>query len=205
VRAALALGLLLAPGVALLAPQPAAAATQHVMMAQYAYSPATLTVRAGDTVTWTNHDEAAHDVVTSSGPASFRSPLLQTNQSWSFTVTVPGTYAYYCSVHPDMRAQVVVLPAETPTAAPPAPAPAQQPLTRRPIATTTAVAPPAAPVPAQPSQDPPVTSTADAPAQASAAVVGERLDPMLVVAGIVAAVAVLCLLLIGARPEGEGR
>lgn len=199
-RAALALGLLLAPGVALLAPQPAVAATQHVMMERYAYSPATLTVRAGDSVTWTNHDQAAHDVVTSSGPASFRSPLLQTNQSWTFTFTVPGTYAYYCSVHPDMRAQVVGLAADTPTAAPP-PAPAQQPATRRPIVTTTAAAPPAAPVPAQPSKDPPITSTADVPAQASAAVVGERLDPMLIVAGIVAAVAVLCLLLIGARPE----
>jgi plastocyanin len=204
VRAALALGLLLAPGVALLAPQPAAAATQHVMMERYAYSPATLTVRAGDSVTWANHDEAAHDVVTTSGPASFRSPLLQTNQSWTFTFTVPGTYAYYCSVHPDMRAQVVVQAADTPTAAPP-PAPAQQPATRRPIVTTTAAAPPAAPAtpnPAQPSQDPPITSTADVPAQASAAVVGERLDPMLIVAGIVAAIAVLCLLLIGARPEG---
>lgn len=199
-RAVLALGLLLAPGVALLAPQPAAAATQHVMMERYAYSPATLTVRAGDQVTWTNHDQAAHDVVTTSGPASLRSPLLQTNQSWTFTFTVPGTYAYYCSVHPDMRAQVVVLAADTPTAAPP-PAPAQQPVTRRPIVTTTAAAPPAAPVPAQPSQDPPIASTADVPAQASAAVVGERLDPMLIVAGLVAAVAVLCLLLIGARPE----
>src|ERR1044072_2211388 len=45
--------------------------------------------------------------------------MMATGQSWTFTFTVPGTYSYYCSVHPDMRAQVVVLPAETQEPAPP--------------------------------------------------------------------------------------
>ena len=98
---------------------PAAAATQQVMMQGYAFSPAALTVRVGDTVTWIQHDEAPHDVVTTSAPVAFRSPQLSAGQSWSYTFQQPGTYQYYCSVHPDMRASVTVLPA--PTTAPPKP------------------------------------------------------------------------------------
>src|SRR5438270_1189021 len=105
-RAAVFLAIALLIGLA--APgQAQAQARQHVMIEQYAYSSATLTVRVGDTVTWTNHDQAQHDVVTTSAPAAFRSPLLAQGQSWSQTFTVPGTYSYYCSVHPDMRAQVI--------------------------------------------------------------------------------------------------
>src|SRR5207249_1257893 len=59
----------------------AAAATQQVMMQDYAFSPAALTVRAGDTVTWMQHDEAPHDVVTTSAPVAFRSPRLSAGQS----------------------------------------------------------------------------------------------------------------------------
>src|SRR5204862_2259251 len=55
---------------------PAAAATQQVMMQDYAFSPAALTVRVGDTVTWMQHDQAPHDVVTTSAPVAFRSPQL---------------------------------------------------------------------------------------------------------------------------------
>jgi plastocyanin len=195
----LAIGSLLASLIGLLAPLPAGAATQHVMMSGYAYSATTVTVRAGDTVTWTNHDEAPHDVVAS----AFRSPLLSTGQSWSMTFTAPGTYPYYCSVHPDMRAQVVVLAADPQPAAPATPAapaatPKAPPLLRQPVTTpttTTTTTPPAttsvAPQPEQPAQH----------TEAAAVVVGERLDPMLVVAGIVAAVAVLCLLLLSARPD----
>ncbi|MFC0110399.1 cupredoxin domain-containing protein [Kibdelosporangium aridum] len=93
----------------MLMPAPtAAAATQQVHMSGYAYGPGTLTINVGDTVTWTNHDQAPHDAVTTAGPAQFRSPMLNTGQTWSFTFTTPGTYSYYCSVHPDMRGQIVV-------------------------------------------------------------------------------------------------
>jgi plastocyanin len=182
----LVMGLLL-----LLAPAHAEAATQHVAMENYAYSPSSLTIRVGDTVVWTNHDQAPHDVVTTSGPVSLQSPLLATGESWSFTFTVAGTYSYYCSVHPDMRAQVVVQPAETQAPAP-APVPVQ---TAAPAPTTTeAAAPPPAPATV------PTTTVTPAQAQASMAT-EETLDPMLLVAGLVAGVTILCLLLMNARPE----
>lgn len=186
---------LLAVVSALLVPAPAAAAGHQVMMMNYAYSATTLTVRVGDTITWTNHDDAPHDVVA----GGFRSPLLQKGQSWTFTVSAAGTYPYYCSVHPDMRAQVVVL-AQDPVAPPPQ---RVTPTTtaRQPAATTTTTAPAttassAAPQPDQAAQAGQAAAAAPAPG-----VVGQRLDPMLIVAGIVAAVAVLCLLLLSARPD----
>ncbi|EOD63423.1 cupredoxin domain-containing protein, partial [Amycolatopsis vancoresmycina] len=135
-RAALAVACLLA-FLALPPAGPAAAATQQVMMQDYAFSPAALTVRAGDTVTWMQHDQAPHDVVTTSAPVAFRSPQLSAGQSWSYTFRQPGTYQYYCSVHPDMRASVTVLPAPT-TAAPKPSAPRTTP--PRTTATTTSAA-----------------------------------------------------------------
>ncbi|WP_325049648.1 plastocyanin/azurin family copper-binding protein [Lentzea atacamensis] len=80
----------------------------------------------GDVVTWTNQDEAAHDVA----GGTFRSPMLAEGQSWSFTFTQPGAFDYICSVHPDMRAQIVVLAQETTAQAPPPP-PVRQPPPRR--------------------------------------------------------------------------
>lgn len=181
----------------LLAPARAEAATQHVAMENYAYSPSSLTIQVGDTVTWTNHDQAPHNVVTTSGPASLQSPMLAQGESWSFTFTVPGTYSYYCTVHPDMRAQVIVQPAETQEPAP-VPAPVQ---TNAPAApeTTTEAAP--APVAVPTTTTPPATSAVAAPQTAQATMTGESLDPMLLVAGLVAAVTILCLLLMNARPE----
>jgi amicyanin len=183
----------------LLAPARAEAATQHVAMENYAYSQSALTIQVGDTVTWTNHDQAPHDVVTTSGPASLQSPMLAQGESWSFTFTVPGTYSYYCSVHPDMRAQVIVQPAETQE---PAPAPAPVQTTDAPAPETTAEAAPA-PVAVPTTTTPPTAPTADAaaPQTAQATMTGESLDPMLLVAGLVAAVTILCLLLMNARPE----
>ncbi|MER6665032.1 cupredoxin family copper-binding protein [Amycolatopsis japonica] len=177
---------------------PANAATQQVMMRDYAYGPAALTVRAGDTVTWMQHDQAPHDVVTTSAPVAFRSPQLSAGQSWSYTFTKPGTYSYYCSVHPDMRATVTVLAAETPTKHP-SPTPSKQ-TTARP----TASSPPSSTSPPTSSSAAPVseTSAAAAPVTQEAAATGSSLDPMLLVAGVVTAVAVLCLLLVGSRPGG---
>jgi len=183
----------------LLAPARAEAATQHVAMENYAYSQSALTIQVGDTVTWTNHDQAPHDVVTTSGPASLQSPMLAQGESWSFTFTVPGTYSYYCSVHPDMRAQVIVQPAETQEPAP-APAPVQTTAPAAPESTTEAApAPVAVPTTTTPATNP--AANAAAPQTAQATMTGESLDPMLLVAGLVAAVTILCLLLMNARPE----
>lgn len=183
-RAALLVALLLA----LVAP-PAHAAEDHaVPIRQYAYQPGSMTVRVGDTVTWTNEDQAAHDVVTSAGPAAFQSPMLATGQSWTFTFTVPGTYAYYCSVHPDMRAEITVLPEETPE---PAPQPAPQPVAEAPQETHVQS-------PQVVTTTPPVTTTAT---QAATTPNPSGLNPMLLLAGLVAAVTTFCLLLIGSRPD----
>ncbi|SEC95854.1 Plastocyanin [Amycolatopsis tolypomycina] len=186
---------------------PATAATQQVMMQDYAYSPAALTVRVGDTVTWMQHDQAPHDVVTTSAPVAFRSPQLSAGQSWSYTFRQPGTYQYYCSVHPDMRASVTVLPAPTP--APPKPAttaPRTTPRQTTAAGTPAAAAPPTTP----PATTPPPTATDPAapaapaaepqPAvQQATAATPATLDPMLLVAGLVTGIAVLCLLLLSSR------
>ncbi|WP_461123628.1 cupredoxin domain-containing protein [Saccharothrix stipae] len=98
---------------------PAAAAAKSVTISGYAYSPATLTVTVGDTVTWTNQDTAPHNVVVTSGPEKFTSPTLQKGQSYTFTFTKAGSYQYYCSLHPDMKASVTVTGGATTTTAPP--------------------------------------------------------------------------------------
>jgi plastocyanin len=178
---------------------PAAAATQQVMMQNYAFSPAALTVRVGDTVTWMQHDEAPHDVVTTSAPVAFRSPQLSSGQSWSYTFRQPGTYQYYCSVHPDMRASVTVLPA--PTTAAPKPAPTT-PAAAKPAPARTTTSGAAAPATTPPVTTPPATTApASAPpvVQQAAAATPPTLDPMLLVAGLVTGIAVLCLLLLGSR------
>jgi len=183
---------------------PAAAATQTVMMENYTFTPASLTVRVGDTVTWMQHDTAPHDVVTTSAPVAFRSPQLSQGQSWSYTFRTAGTYAYYCSVHPDMRAQVTVLPAAT-TAQP---APTSKRATPTPQRTSSAPASSAAAAPpagatTSATSDSPTPTSAEQPAPSvvpqAAAQPAASLDPMLLVAGLVTAVAVGCLLLLGSR------
>ncbi|WP_328609338.1 cupredoxin family copper-binding protein [Amycolatopsis sp. NBC_00345] len=186
---------------------PATAATQTVMMQDYAFTPASLTVQAGDTVTWIQHDTAPHDVVTTSAPVAFRSPLLSQGQSWSYTFRTAGTYAYYCSVHPDMRAQAVVQPAPTPARPAPARTTAAAPTSKRTAAAPTrtgAAAPPANAVSTPPSTAAPAEpQSTDQPqpavAQQAAAAPSTTLNPMLLVAGLVTAVAIGCLLALTSR------
>lgn len=97
------------------------ASTASVDIMGYKFSPATLTISVGDTVTWTNHDTAPHNVVISDGPVKFTSPTLNQGQTYTYTFTVAGTYDYYCSIHPDMKASVTVEGggSEPPTTTPP--------------------------------------------------------------------------------------
>ncbi|MFL6106298.1 MAG: cupredoxin family copper-binding protein, partial [Marmoricola sp.] len=102
-----------------------AASSATVMIKNYAFSPAALTVKVGTTVTWTNMDTAPHTVTVSSGPVKFSSPNLQKGQSFTYTFTKAGTYSYYCAVHPDMTATVTVTGSgSTPVTPTPAPTPA---------------------------------------------------------------------------------
>ena len=92
-------------------------ATHAVAIADFAFSPATLTITAGDTVTWTNEDQIEHTATSTTG--AFDSDLLGQGESYSFTFMTPGTYAYLCTPHPTMTGQIVVqAAAPAPTAAP---------------------------------------------------------------------------------------
>lgn len=72
----------------------------------FAFVPATLTVSAGATVTWTNRDEEPHTVAASDG--SFHSPGMGTGATFSHTFPAAGTFDYVCSIHPMMHGTVVV-------------------------------------------------------------------------------------------------
>ena len=87
--------------------QAAQASTAEVKIDNFSFGPATVTVPAGSTVTWTNNDDVPH-VVTSDDNKMFKSKALDTDDHFSFTFTKPGTYNYYCAIHPKMTAKIVV-------------------------------------------------------------------------------------------------
>jgi amicyanin len=80
----------------------------EVKIDNYSFSPGTLTVPVGTTVTWINRDETPHTVVAQDAGHSFRSGGLDTDDKFSFTFDKAGTYAYICTVHPYMTGKVVV-------------------------------------------------------------------------------------------------
>jgi plastocyanin len=84
------------------------ASASEVKIDNFNFSPATLTVPAGTMVTWTNRDDIPHTVVSTDDPRVFRSKVLDTDEKFSFTFSKPGTYAYFCSVHPKMTGKVIV-------------------------------------------------------------------------------------------------
>ncbi len=87
-------------------PAPAVAAMQAISIQNFSFAPATITVKKGTTVTWTNRDGAPHTITgDSGGPAS---PTLAQGQSYSYVFSTPGTYPYHCSIHPGMRGTVTV-------------------------------------------------------------------------------------------------
>lgn len=85
-------------------------ATNAVAISNMAFSPASITVPVGTTVTWTNQDGVAHTVTGdgSNVPSGFGSGNLSNGQSYSFTFATAGTYTYHCSIHPQMTGTVVV-------------------------------------------------------------------------------------------------
>ncbi|MFI5101736.1 MAG: cupredoxin family copper-binding protein [Terriglobales bacterium] len=79
----------------------------QITIDNFSFAPATLTVPAGTEVTWVNHDDIPHTVV-SEDKTTFKSRALDTDEKFSFTFAKPGTYTYFCSIHPKMSAKVVV-------------------------------------------------------------------------------------------------
>lgn len=74
----------------------------------FAFSPATLKVKVGTKVTWTNQDTDAHTVTSTGSGGPLHSAALATHATYSYTFTKPGTYAYLCTIHPFMTATVEV-------------------------------------------------------------------------------------------------
>jgi plastocyanin len=85
----------------------APASTKAVVdIEHFKFGPPQLTVPVGATVTWTNHDEETHTVTSTAG--AFASTGLGNDETFTQTFTRPGTYEYFCALHPKMRATVIV-------------------------------------------------------------------------------------------------
>jgi len=82
------------------------AANAEVKIDNFSFGPDTLKVSVGTTVTWINRDDIAHTVVSTDGV--FKSKVRDTDEQFSYTFAKPGTYSYFCSVHPKMTGKVVV-------------------------------------------------------------------------------------------------
>jgi plastocyanin len=80
--------------------------TTEVKIDNFTFGPTELTVRVGTTITWTNADDIPHTVV--STDKVFKSKVLDTDEKFSFTFSTPGTFPYFCSIHPKMTGKVVV-------------------------------------------------------------------------------------------------
>ena len=74
-------------------------APDAVTISNFAYAPPALTVTAGTKVIWTNDDNDAHTVTSADAGRTFKSPALDTGDTFSFTFDKPGTYKYFCSLH----------------------------------------------------------------------------------------------------------
>ena len=98
--------LLVAGSTSLAANTPPAPVNAAVNIDNFVFGPQTITVPVGATVTWTNKDDIPHNAASTDG--LFKSKVLDTNESFSYTFAKPGTYTYYCTIHPKMTGKIVV-------------------------------------------------------------------------------------------------
>jgi len=100
----------IALGLATASPAAAGSDDKKVAVAikEYAFSPAAITVPKGTTVVWTNNDETPHNVTTSG--KQFKSPPLDTGDSFSWTFSQAGSFTYFCQLHPQMTGKIEVVP-----------------------------------------------------------------------------------------------
>jgi len=80
----------------------------EVMISDYTFTPKTLTVAVGTTVTWVNHDMARHTVTRDSSDEPFDSGLLGNQHVFTHTFMTAGSYSYICTPHSGMQATIVV-------------------------------------------------------------------------------------------------
>src|ERR1700724_592445 len=85
------------------ATKPVAATGNAVAIDNFSFGPAMLSVAVGTKVVWTNDDADPHTVTSETDPKLLKSPALDTGESFTFTFDKPGTYRYFCSLHPHMQ------------------------------------------------------------------------------------------------------
>ena len=78
----------------------------HVGIDNFTFNPQKLTIKSGTTITWTNRDDIPHTVA--AVDREFKSKALDTGDAYSFTFATPGSYQYFCSLHPHMSGTIVV-------------------------------------------------------------------------------------------------
>ena len=81
---------------------------QQVTIDNFAFDPQVLTISPGTKVTWLNRDDVPHTATSSDSPAKFNSKAIDTDEKFSYVFTQPGTYPYFCAVHPKMTGKIVV-------------------------------------------------------------------------------------------------
>ncbi|MGA7265545.1 MAG: cupredoxin family copper-binding protein [Stellaceae bacterium] len=91
------------------APSADVAKSASIQIDNFHYSPPTLVVAPGTTVTWKNEDNTPHSVREKDG--KFKSAALDTDDTFSQSFTAPGEYEYFCSIYPYMTGKIVVKPA----------------------------------------------------------------------------------------------
>ncbi|MDR3462345.1 MAG: cupredoxin family copper-binding protein [Beijerinckiaceae bacterium] len=79
-----------------------------VTIDNFSFNQASLTVKAGTRVTWTNRDDIPHTVVDADDPKAMKSPPLDTGEQFEHTFAKAGTFHYFCSLHPHMQGTIVV-------------------------------------------------------------------------------------------------
>ena len=92
----------------LLADGARAAETVEILIQDYTFTPALLTIKTGITVKWTNREKRTTHSVLFSGPGGFESERLFPGESWERRFETPGSYAYGCGPHPEMKGAIVV-------------------------------------------------------------------------------------------------
>ena len=85
---------------------PTHSSPNQVVVENFSFQPGTLTVAPGTTVTWVNHDDEPHTV--NENNKTFKSGTLDTDAKFSYKFTSPGSYSYFCSLHPRMTGQIIV-------------------------------------------------------------------------------------------------
>jgi len=85
---------------------PAGTRAVTIKIDNFTFTPQVITVSAGTQISWINADDIPHTVV--SDDQTFKSKALDTDDQFNVTLTKPGTYSYFCSIHPKMTGKIVV-------------------------------------------------------------------------------------------------